>query len=150
MPVIDAICVSSERGPKKPIDSVDVRVDFGIEGDAHAKAGSERQVSFLSKELIETVRNEGLAVEYGAFGENFITAGFDIAKIMIGDEIVFDSGVHVKVTIIGKHCPAPCIIYKTLGRCIMPEYGIFAHVLHGGTVKTGDAFRVERQGVIVN
>lgn len=150
MPIIDTICVSPERGPKKSTDSVDVVIDYGIKDDAHAKAGSDRQVSFLSKELIETVRNEGLAVEYGAFGENFITAGIDISLITVGDDIIFDSGLHVKVTIIGKHCPAPCIIYKTLGRCIMPEYGIFAKVLQGGTVKPGDTFRVERQGSIVN
>ncbi len=149
MPFIDSICVSPERGPKKIVQHVSVRTDFGIEGDAHAKEGSERQVSFLSRELIETVRKDGLAVEYGAFGENFITSGIDIATLSVGDDIIFESGLHVKITIIGKHCPAPCIIFKTLGRCIMPEFGIFAQVLTGGIVKPGHSFRVERNGAIL-
>ncbi len=150
MPVIEAICISPSKGPKQPVDTVSVQANFGILGDVHATAGSDRQISFLSLELIEAVRREGLNVAYGAFGENFITSGFDITLFHVGDIIEFTSGLIAEVTVIGKTCPAPCIIYKTLGRCIMPEYGVFAKVLKNGNVTIGDQLFVKRNGSLLS
>ena len=33
-------------------------------------------------------------------------------------------------------------VYKRQGECIMPREGVFAQVLHGGTISVGDTLRI--------
>ena len=35
-----------------------------------------------------------------------------------------------------------CVIFQQMGDCIMPREGVFARVLHGGTIKVGDEMHV--------
>ena len=44
----------------------------------------------------------------------------------------------LEMTQIGKECHSHCEIYKRMGECIMPREGVFAIVLHGGTIRKGD------------
>jgi MOSC domain-containing protein YiiM len=46
------------------------------------------------------------------------------------------------MTQIGKECHDRCAIYHQAGDCVMPKEGVFAIVLEGGTVKTGDAVEI--------
>ncbi|MDJ0831336.1 MAG: hypothetical protein QNI92_15905, partial [Desulfobacterales bacterium] len=48
----------------------------------------------------------------------------------------------VEITQIGKECHQKCAIYYKAGDCIMPREGVFARVLEGGTVRTGDAIQI--------
>ena len=76
-----AVCVSREKGTQKQnVGSAHFIEDFGIEGDAHAGKW-HRQVSLLSFEKIEAFREKGAEVDFGAFGENMIIAGYDLRKI---------------------------------------------------------------------
>ena len=43
-----------------------------------------------------------------------------------------------EMTQIGKECHNHCQIYQRMGECIMPREGVFARVLRGGSIKTGD------------
>jgi MOSC domain-containing protein YiiM len=47
------------------------------------------------------------------------------------------------VTQIGKECHARCAIYQQAGDCVMPKEGIFAKVIQGGLLRSGE------QGVVV-
>lgn len=44
----------------------------------------------------------------------------------------------LEITQIGKECHDRCAIYHQAGDCVMPREGVFAVVLEGGMVKTGD------------
>lgn len=77
-------------------------------------------------------------IDYGAFGENLIISDLNFQDIKIGDKILVGNDVILEITIIGKNCPKPCIIYKTVGECIMPSYGIFCRVLKGGEINNED------------
>jgi MOSC domain-containing protein YiiM len=44
----------------------------------------------------------------------------------------------LEITQIGKECHDRCAIYRAAGDCVMPREGIFARVVRGGTVATGD------------
>ena len=44
----------------------------------------------------------------------------------------------LELTQIGKECHNHCEIYKTMGECIMPTEGVFARVIHGGIISSGD------------
>ena len=77
-----AICTSPRRGTlKTPVPSAVLTPEWGIVGDAHGGSW-HRQVSLLSAEKIEAFRQK-LWVDYGAFGENLVVEGFDLATLPV-------------------------------------------------------------------
>ena len=134
---IMAVCISEKRGTqKKNIEKVRLIENFGLEGDAHG-GNWHRQVSLLSYEKVRAFEEKGISVEDGAFGENLLVEGFDFKTLPIGTR--FRCGeVLLEMTQIGKECHSHCEIYQAVGDCIMPREGVFAIVLHGGTIRKGD------------
>ena len=137
MGVIIGICISEKRGTAKhEIEEAILAKDWGIQGDAHA-GHWHRQVSLLSYEKIEEFRKKGADIELGAFGENLIVSGYDFRNLAVGTRFQCGEAV-LEMTQIGKECHSHCEIYKRMGECIMPREGVFAIVLHGGTIRKGD------------
>lgn len=137
MGVIKGICISEKRGTAKhEIEEAILAKDWGIQGDAHA-GHWHRQVSLLSYEKIEEFRKKGADIELGAFGENLIVSGYDFRNLAVGTSFQCGEAV-LEMTQIGKECHSHCEIYKRMGECIMPREGVFAIVLHGGTIRKGD------------
>lgn len=136
-----AVCTSDVKGvQKKNVHQANFIEDFGIEGDAHAGRW-HRQVSLLCHDRIEEFRQRGAVVEDGAFGENLVVSGIDFKTLPIGTH--FRCGeVLLELTQIGKECHHGCVIFQTMGDCIMPREGVFAKVLHGGFIKEGDELTV--------
>ena len=147
-----AICTSEKKGTQKaPVESAVLKVDHGIEGDAHAGKW-HRQVSLLGLEKIEDFRAKGAPVEFGAFGENLIIEGFDFRNLPVGTRFRIgpaganngpasaepSGGVLLEMTQIGKECHTHCAIFHLVGDCIMPREGVFAKVLEGGEIHPGD------------
>lgn len=142
--VVVSIAVSSKKGEKKtPVEAAVLRVDHGIEGDAHA-GDWHRQVSLLGEESIDKMRAKGLDVGYGDFAENIATTGLVLYELPIGTKMRIGECL-VEVTQIGKECHDRCAIYKAAGDCVMPREGIFARVLTGGDIKKGDQIMVETE-----
>ena len=139
---IIAVSVSDKKGERKHnVESISLREDFGITGDAHAGSG-HRQVSFLAEESIKKMQLKGLDVKPGDFAENITTKGIDLLKLKIGEKLKAGSGVIFEISQIGKVCHTRCNIYYQAGDCVMPREGIFARVLKGGTLKSGDTLEV--------
>lgn len=137
MGVIKGICISENRGTAKhEIEEAILVKDWGIQGDAHA-GHWHRQVSLLSYEKVEEFRKKGADIEPGAFGENLIVSGYDFRNLAVGTRFQCGEAV-LEMTQIGKECHSHCEIYKRMGECIMPREGVFAIVLHGGTIRKGD------------
>jgi MOSC domain-containing protein YiiM len=143
--VVVAANVSESKGErKKASPEVILRVEHGIEGDAHAGPW-HRQVSLLAQESIDTMVAKGLNVGAGDFAENITTIGIEVAALPIGT--ILDMGeALVEVTQIGKECHARCAIYYQAGDCVMPREGIFVRVLRGGRVAPGDPIKVRAWG----
>ena len=140
-----AVNVSASKGErKKAAPEVVLRVEHGIEGDAHAGPW-HRQVSLLAQESIDKMTAAGLDVGPGDFAENITTQGIDVAALTIGTTLDLGEAL-VEVTQIGKECHARCAIYYQAGDCVMPREGIFVRVLRGGRVAPGDALRVRAWG----
>ena len=141
MGVIRAICISEKRGTEKtPVPCAELIENFGIKGDAHA-GNWHRQVSLLSFEAIEAFKSDGADVHDGSFGENIIAEGIDWDKIFPGVRLSCADSV-LEITQIGKECHSHCEIFKRMGVCIMPKKGVFAKVIKGGTIKTGDKINI--------
>ncbi len=140
--IIAAVCKSKNKGtPKKDVGTGVLEVGFGLSGDAHG-GDWHRQVSLLSVEQIQTMKDKGLEVGPGAFAENFTTEGFDLDSVEVGDRLRLGNTALVEITQIGKECHTRCAIYHKVGECIMPEQGVFAKVIEGGPVSVGDAVSI--------
>jgi MOSC domain-containing protein YiiM len=136
-----AVCISKNKGERKtPVERVELREEHGIVGDAHAGEW-HRQVSLLAQESIEKMRQMGLDVDSGDFAENITTSGIDLPSLPVGTRLTVGD-VLMEVTQIGKECHTRCAIYHQAGDCVMPKEGIFARVLHGGSVRPGDRIEV--------
>ena len=140
---IVSINISDTKGVrKKPVESVVLKENFGIENDAHASGEWHRQVSLLALESIQKMQGQGLDVGPGDFAENITTRGIDLVSLPIGTRITIGEAAEAEVSQIGKVCHNRCAIYHQAGDCVMPKEGIFVKVLQGGTIKKGDEIRV--------
>jgi MOSC domain-containing protein YiiM len=144
MAKIVAVCSSEKKGTvKKNVGEGLFREDVGLAGDAHADSGTHRQVSLLDMSSINKMRESGLKVNPGDFAENLTTEGIDIVSLPVGTRIVVGKQVLLEITQIGKECHSGCAVFKQVGKCIMPKEGVFARVLRGGVIRTGDAITRE-------
>lgn len=133
-----SVNVSEHKGTlKRPVDRIAVD-DLGVVGDAHAGRW-HRQVSLLAQESVErfAARLER-TIQPGEFGENITFRGVQSQEVSPLDRFVFGE-VELEVAQIGKECHGSgCTIFQQVGKCIMPAEGLFARVVHGGTIRRGD------------
>ncbi len=143
---VKAVCISREKGTKKEdIKEAKLIENHGIKEDAHAGKW-HRQVSLLGEESINKMKEMGLDynLNYGDFAENITTEGIKLYELPIGTKLTIGENVVLEVTQIGKECHHGCEILKIVGKCIMPEEGIFTRVLKGGKIKAGDPIKIDK------
>ena len=139
---IVAVCRSEKKGTiKKEIAEGLLIEDFGLEKDAHSGKW-HRQISLLGVESINKMKGKGFKIKHGDFAENLTVKGLILYKLPKGAKLKIGETVLLEVTQIGKKCHYDCEIRKKIGDCVMPREGIFARVLEGGKVKTGDEIEV--------
>ena len=138
---IVAVSVSKNKGERKtPAESVHLRENFGIMGDAHA-GDWHRQVSLLAEESIEKMIALGLTVGPGDFAENLTTRGVDLVNLPIGTRLGIGPTV-LEISQIGKVCHTRCAIFYQAGDCVMPKEGVFATVVNGGVIRPDDEIQL--------
>lgn len=136
MPMLHAICLSSEKHTRKQeAPEAEVRKNYGLVGDAHA--GSGRQVSLLALEAIGRMAELLPGLKPGDFAENLTLTGLNPAILPVGQRLRVGE-VLLEITQIGKTCHHGCEIRRLAGDCIMPREGVFAKVLAGGALRKGD------------
>ena len=141
-----AVCRSDTKAvSKKPIDEGLFKEDYGLVGDAHAAADTHRQVSLLALASIAKMRRLGLEISAGDFAENLTTEGIDLVSLPVGTRLSVGGESILELTQIGKECHTGCAIFRQVGKCIMPKEGVFAQVIKGGLVKSGDAISVLKE-----
>lgn len=139
MPSVIAVCTSKKKGTKKDaIAEGSFKEDYGLIGDAHADSKTHRQVSLLAIESINKMQSDSLNLTPGDFGENITTEGIELVSLPVGTRIRVGDEVTLEISQIGKECHTACAIRRQVGHCIMPEEGVFARVIQGGTIKPGN------------
>lgn len=139
-----AVCRSETKGIRKEnIEHAELKEEYGMIGDAHADSGWHRQVSLLAVESIDKMQKMGFNVGPGDFAENITCEGIELMSLPIGTQLSVGKAVLLEISQIGKECHAGCAIFKQTGKCIMPKEGVFARVIRGGAVKTGDLIQIE-------
>ena len=138
MAKVVSLNVSEKKGVVKvPVDKVEIKVDHGIVGDAHA-GNWHRQISLLAKESIDKMINKGFDhLKFGDFAENITTEGIEVHTLLVGTRLKIGE-CEVEVTQIGKKCHSGCEIKKVTGDCVMPREGIFVKVIKEGIINVND------------
>ena len=122
---------------KNAVDKAMFKIDHGIEGDAHA-GDWHRQVSMLGIESFERMEMTNGELPMGSFAENLTTEGIELFTLPIGTKFKVGKEVLLEMTQIGKKCHTGCAISQLVGKCVMPQEGIFTIVLEEGTIYPGD------------
>ncbi|MBI4284190.1 MAG: MOSC domain-containing protein [Chloroflexi bacterium] len=147
MAKVIAVCRSKKKGTRKQaMPEGYLRPDYGLADDAHADAGSHRQLSLLAMESIDKMRGLGFDLGPGDFAENITTEGIDLVSLPIGTRIRVGDEIVLEMTQIGKECHLACAIRRQIGDCIMPKEGVFARIIQGGLVRAGDEIRIDKDG----
>jgi len=141
-----AVCRSERTGTRKEpcVEGIFIE-DYGMEKDAHAAAGIARQVSLLAEESIEKMQDQGIELKPGDFAENLTIGGMELFTLPVGTRLKVGAEVVLEISQIGKACHKGCAIFQAVGNCIMPKEGVFARVIRGGTVRTGDSVEIMRK-----
>ncbi len=122
---------------KNAVDKAMFKIDHGIEGDAHA-GDWHRQVSMLGIESFARMEMTNGELPMGSFAENLTTEGIELFTLPIGTKFKIGKEVLLEMTQIGKKCHTGCAISQLVGKCVMPQEGIFTIVLEEGTIYPGD------------
>ncbi|MBD0348772.1 MAG: MOSC domain-containing protein [Thermoleophilia bacterium] len=108
----------------------------GLEGCAHARAGTKRQVLFASREHLDA-----LGVEPGRIRENFTVEGADVHEWPVGQRLRA-GGATFEVTMICDPCERMDAIRPGLREELEGRRGMLARVVESGEVAAGDAIEL--------
>jgi MOSC domain-containing protein YiiM len=125
------------RLPMRPVDPAVFVRDRGLDGDAHARPGSRRQVLLIDLETLEAL---GLAP--GAVKENVTVRGLPLGELGPGTRLALGSEVVVWVTGPCSPCGRMDEIRPGLQQDLRGRRGVLAWVERGGAVRVGDPVRV--------
>jgi MOSC domain-containing protein YiiM len=106
--------------------------EHGLEGCAHARPGTKRQVLFASAEHLDD-----LGVEYGRIRENFTIEGDDVHRWPVGQRIRIGAA-QFEITMVCDPCSKMDEIRPGLQQELDGRRGMLARVVETGEVAAGD------------
>ena len=137
-----SVNISEKKGTiKHPVEQIELKKGFGIEGDAHARDW-HRQVSLLDLSSFDKMHNNAsVELKPGIFAENITTEGVDLWHLPVGTRLEIGDTL-LEITQIGKECHRHCQVFRQVGDCVMPREGIFAKVITEGMIKAGQSIKI--------
>jgi len=141
--------------------SIQLRADFGVEGDAHAGATVQhasrvardatepnlRQIHLIAAELHEELGAAGFTVGPGDMGENVTTRGIDLLALATGTRLRLGLDAVVEITGLRTPCKQldslqPGLMDAVLDRAadgsLVRRAGVMGVVVKSGEVCAGD------------
>jgi MOSC domain-containing protein YiiM len=165
--VVEAVhCSPTHTFSKASQASIELLAGLGVAGDAHlgttvqhrSRVAADptqpnlRQVHLIHAELHDELKLAGFDVLAGQMGENITTRGVAVLDLPTGTQLHIGATAVIEVTGLRNPCAQldqfqPGLQAAVLGRDaqgrLVRKAGIMAIVLAGGTVKAGDAIRIE-------
>jgi MOSC domain-containing protein YiiM len=108
----------------------------GLEGCAHARAGTKRQVLFASAQHLDD-----LGVEYGRIRETFTVEGADVHQWPVGQRVRIGEA-EFEITMVCDPCERMDAIRPGLQAEIDGRRGMLARVVESGEVAAGDEIQL--------
>jgi MOSC domain-containing protein YiiM len=130
---VSAIWVSPGRGEPMELRRVTAVVaGHGLEGCAHARPGTKRQVLFASAQHMRA-----LDIEPGAIKENFTVEDADVEAWRVGQRVRVGEALF-EITMVCDPCENMEKIRPGLQAELEGRRGMLAAVVEGGAVAAGD------------
>jgi MOSC domain-containing protein YiiM len=123
---------TQRRIPMEELPEAHLLTDFGVEGCAHARAGSKRQVLLMDMESLEAME-----LSPGCVRENITTEGLAVNNLVVGERLQV-GGATLEVAAVCTPCDQMEKIRPGLRREIRGRRGMLCRVLEGGLVRRGD------------
>ena len=129
------------RAPNKHVPMEELRearvlADFGIEGCAHARTGSGRQVLLVDRETLDAME-----LVPGILRENITTVGLNVNSLEKGHRLRMGKAI-LEVTMVCTPCNQMERIRPGLRKELWGRRGMLCRILEGGLLRTGD--RIEK------
>jgi MOSC domain-containing protein YiiM len=122
-----------KRLPMEELEEVRVINNVGLEGCAHARPGSGRQVLLVDRETLEA-----MDLRPGIVRENITTDGIDVNGLALQQELRIGE-VRLQVSEICHPCDQLEEVRPGLRREMRGRRGMLCLVLEGGMIRRGDA-----------
>lgn len=152
-PHVHQINVSDGGVPKLPVWEAKVS-EWGLDGDRQRNlkfhGGPARAVCLYSLELIEQLQGEGHPIGAGSSGENLTLSGLDWDLVRPGVRLTIGLDIQLEVTSYTTPCSHNGRWFRDedfsrISQKLNPGWSrVYAKVLHGGVVRTGDAVTIEK------
>jgi len=115
-------------------ESAEVRAveDSGLEGCAHARTGSKRQVLLMDNETLE-----GMDLRPGSIRENITTQGINVNGLALGQQLRVGEA-RLEVSAVCTPCDQMEKIRPGLRRELRGRRGMLCRVIAGGIIRRGD------------
>jgi MOSC domain-containing protein YiiM len=134
---VEHIFVSvAHKLPMREVEEIQALVGEGLEGCAHARQGSRRQVLLMDGETLDE-----LGVAPGAVKENITTRGLTVASLERGRRLRIGEAL-LEVTLACEPCRQMAGIRPGLDAELRGRRGMLCRVLQGGRIRRGDAIEV--------
>ena len=124
------------RLPKEEVAEVRALQDSGLEGCAHARTGSPRQVLLVDSETLELME-----LSPGIIRENITTRGINVNGLDAGQRLQVGPA-QLEISMVCTPCDMLEKIRPGLRREIRGRRGMLCRVIAGGMIRQGD--RIER------
>lgn len=140
---IEALKISEEK--KKPLVTKDVLTlsEKGIDGDRHADGG-DKQISIYSIEAQNADKSEMHGLCYGSYEANILINGIDLKPLKKGDKLHIGDTAVIMITSHKGKCFDNCEKFNAKLYCTLRANALYAKVLIGGQIKTGDNVILEK------
>ena len=121
-----------KRLPMEELEEVRVITNVGLEGCAHSRPGSARQVLLVDLETLES-----MDLQPGVIRENITTEGIDVNGLAMKQELRIGEA-RLQVEEICHPCDQLEKVRPGLRREMRGRRGMLCRVLEGGTIRRGD------------
>lgn len=165
-PHVVSVQVGTKHDFSKPAkEAIKLIENFGVEGDAHAGVTDQhlfhikrfgehpnlRQVHLIQAELFDDFSGHGHDVQPGDLGENIATRHIDLLSLPTGARLRLGPEAVIELTGLRNPChQIDSFQSGLLKHCkevtptgVVRKTGVMSIVLHGGTVRPGDAIELE-------
>jgi MOSC domain-containing protein YiiM len=121
-----------KRLPMEELEEVRLITDLGLEGCAHARPASTRQVLLVDRETLEA-----MDLRPGVIRENITTDGIDVNGLALKQELRIGE-TRLQVSEICHPCDQLEKLRPGLRREMRRRRGMLCRVLEGGVIRRGD------------
>lgn len=161
MAQVMAVCKKMEPGlPKEVVEAIQVLPDYGVVGDYHAGSlvrnrylirkdplrPNVRQVLLSDTGIMADLHAQGIPLKPGDLGENVVLEGVAVMALLPGTQLDIGEAL-LEITEARAPCSQLNAVHPRLQAAVtraadaVPRWnaGMFARVVRGGWIRTGDA-----------